>query len=266
MKEIFKAWSDAQQHIWSAWLPADPTPPEAHGKPSSPPFVESFNELRDVWKESIEQFSALSQRLGGAAQLRPQSMQEMFSPSKWAGQGIDALDANLRQIIEGPQYATLWDLDRKAAELQQLGVQRSKDIAAYQSVIQAAWKRAYELFAKQYGDLTATPPTTWRELTNRWLKIANDVLIETYRSDAFLEAQRRVLRTASDYRLKEQEIAHAFCEANHIPTRHEIDEMQRTVAELRRQVRTLTRTFSATTAASSEKKPKFGSKNVEEAA
>ena len=40
---------------------------------------------------------------------------------------------------EGPKYATLWDHDRKLAELQQLALQRDKDIAAYQAVVQKAW-------------------------------------------------------------------------------------------------------------------------------
>jgi hypothetical protein len=66
-------------------------------------------------------------------------------------------------------------------------------------------------------------------------------LIETQRSEAFVEAQRKMLRSASDHRLQEQEIAEAWCEAFHVPTRTEMDEMQRTVTDLRRQLRALQR-------------------------
>ena len=50
-----------------------------------------------------------------------------------------------------------------------------------------------------------------------------------------------MLRSASDYRLQERKIAEAWCEAFHVPTRTEMDEMQRTVTELRRQLRALQR-------------------------
>ena len=62
---------------------------------------------------------------------------------------------------------------------------------------------------------------------------ANKALLEMHRSEEFLEAQRRMTRSSTEYRLAEREIAEAFCEMHHIPTRTEMDEMQRAVTELR---------------------------------
>jgi hypothetical protein len=84
-------------------------------------------------------------------------------------------------------------------------------------------------------------PTTWRAMADRWLGVVNDTLIESQRSATFVEAQSKMLRSASDYRLQERKIAEAWCEAFHVPTRTEMDEMQRTVTELRRQLRALRR-------------------------
>ena len=53
-----------------------------------------------------------------------------------------------------------------------------------------------------------------------------------------------MLRSASDYRLQERKLAEAWCEASHMPTRTEVDELQRTVTELRRQLRALQRAKS----------------------
>ena len=50
-----------------------------------------------------------------------------------------------------------------------------------------------------------------------------------------------MLRSASEYRLQERAIAELWCAAFHVPTRTEMDEMQRTVTELRRQLRALQR-------------------------
>jgi hypothetical protein len=66
-----------------------------------------------------------------------------------------------------------------------------------------------------------------------------------HRSREFLEAQRRMTRTSTEYRLAEREIAEAFCEMHHIPTRTEMDETQRVVTELRRELRALKRQAGA---------------------
>jgi hypothetical protein len=75
--------------------------------------------------------------------------------------------------------------------------------------------------------------------TDLWLGVANKELLEMHRSAAFLQIQRDMTRSSTEYRLAEREIAEAFCEVHHIPTRTEMDEMQRLVTELKREVRAL---------------------------
>jgi polyhydroxyalkanoate synthesis regulator phasin len=108
-------------------------------------------------------------------------------------------------------------------------------------VVLAAWRQAVERFMKQLSDPNAEPTGTFRSMIDRWVKVANDTLIEVHRSPEFLEAQQRVTRSTTEYRLLEREIAEAYCEAGHIPTRSEMDEVQRGVVELRREVRELRR-------------------------
>jgi polyhydroxyalkanoate synthase subunit PhaE len=50
-----------------------------------------------------------------------------------------------------------------------------------------------------------------------------------------------MLRAASDRHLQERKMAEAWCEAAHVPTRTEVDELHRTVTELRRELRRLRR-------------------------
>ena len=47
-------------------------------------------------------------------------------------------------------------------------------------------------------------------LHDRWLAVANDTLIQVHRSDEFVDAQRRMLRAASDLHLQERRIAEAW--------------------------------------------------------
>ena len=82
-------------------------------------------------------------------------------PGPWGGPAPGVVDAALQRVLEGPRYATLWDLDRQLLELQQLTLQRDKEVAAYQAVVQKAWNPAFQRFtegAELDAQATARPP------------------------------------------------------------------------------------------------------------
>jgi polyhydroxyalkanoate synthesis regulator phasin len=123
--------------------------------------------------------------------------------------------------------------------VQKLWVERARDVEHYWEVVQGAWNRALERFMKAVNDPGAPALKSGRQMIDVWLSSANNALVEMHRSKEFLEAQRRMTRSSAEYRLAEREIAEAFCEMHHIPTRTEMDEVQRTMTELRREIRRL---------------------------
>jgi poly[(R)-3-hydroxyalkanoate] polymerase subunit PhaE len=241
--QMFKLWSEGQK----AWLdslgrlPAGatlPMPPEAAW--SALVGTDAAKQTADAWKASIGQWTALLQQ-GTKLALSQDNLRKIVDPAEWAKPVPGSFDFGIERVIEGPTFATLWDLDRKILRLQQLAQKRAEDSAAYHAIVMAAWTRAAERFTKQIGSGEGGAPATFRELTDRWIKTANDTLLEVHRSAEFLEAQRRVTRSATDYRLAEREIAEAYCDVHHIPTRTEMDEVQRTLYQLRRDLRALQR-------------------------
>ena len=202
---------------------------------------EQFADLRDTWQESIEKWTELVKQGPKAVPMTPEALRELFTPARWSGTGTGSFDAGLRQVLEGSKYAMLFDLDRKLLALRQLASLRDRDVAAFHAILLKAWNAAFERFSSNVVSMKVQAPATWRDMADRWLAVVNDTLIEAQRSEAFVEAQRKMLRSASDHRLQERKIAEAWCEAFHVPTRTEMDEMQRTVTELRRQLRTLER-------------------------
>jgi len=94
---------------------------------------------------------------------------------------------------------------------------------------------------KALNDGKGEPITSGRQMLDLWLANANESLVEMHRSKEFLEAQRRMTRSSTEYRLAEREIAEAFCEMHHIPTRSEVDELQKSIIDLKRQIRALKR-------------------------
>ena len=76
-----------------------------------------------------------------------------------------------------------------------------------------------------------------------WGETANEVLLETQRSDEFLETQREVLKASTDLRLAQRTIAEFYSEMFGYPTRAELDDVHKAVTELRRELRALKRSL-----------------------
>ena len=254
-KAMGDAWLAGQQAMLKAFFPWQAgAGGDNKEHPEASPLEEEFSALRDTWQASVAKWSEFARDASPGEMPTPEKLREMFSPASWTGPGSGVLDAALQRVLEGPRYATLWDLDRKLMELQKLTLQRDKDVAAYQAVLQRAWNLVFERFTKAL-QAEGGPAPTWRALTDKWLAVANDTLIEVHRSDEFVDAQRRMLRAASDRHLQERCIAEAWCEASHVPTRSEVDELQRLVVELRREVRLLRRAANAGGAAEAATPP-----------
>lgn len=239
--EWMKLWSENQKSLFEAWVEGKPPPFAFRGEAPAGDAMKQASQVSDLMRQSMEQWVEYAKGAwtkGGA--LDPAAMKKLFDPAEWQRAG-SYFDVGLEKLTEGPTYATLWDLDRKMLGLQKLWVERAKDVERYWEVVQGAWTRTLERFMKAMSDGKGEPITSGRALLDLWLATANKSLLEMHRSDEFLEAQRRMTRSSTEYRLAEREIAEAFCEIHHIPTRTEVDELQKTVAELRRELRALKR-------------------------
>jgi hypothetical protein len=253
--QMFKVWSETQK----AWLetlsrPVAGAPALPAMMPHAQGFQEAARQVNEAWKSSVEQWMDLLKQ-GDRFTASQEHLRKIFDPAEWAKPLPGSFDFGIERIIDGPNFATLWDLDRKVLKVQQLGMRRAEDSAAYHAVVFAAWNRAVERFTRELAERKGGEIGSYRELIDRWIGTANETLLELHRSQEFLEAQRRVTRSATEFRLAEREVAEAYCEMQHIPTRSEVDELARAVQELRRDVRALTRRFDAAPPADDEKPP-----------
>jgi hypothetical protein len=232
-----KFWNDNQKSLFQAWAEGKPSPFAMHGEP--PPGTEVMS---DLMKRSMEEWSALAKTTWGkgGGRFDAEALQKLFDPAEWKRAGSH-FDVGMEKLTEGPTYATLWDLDKKMLNVQKLWVERARDVEGYWEVVQGAWNTAVERFMKAVNDPKAEPIKSGRDMLDAWLATANQALVEMHRSKEFLEAQRRMTRSSTEYRLAEREIAEAFCEMHHIPTRTEVDELQQALAALKREIRALKR-------------------------
>jgi polyhydroxyalkanoate synthase subunit PhaE len=239
--EWLKYWTDNQKSLFQAWAEGRPPPFAVQGEP--PPGAEAIG---DLMRRTMEEWSSLAKDAWTpSGRFDAETMKKLFDPAEWKRAGSH-FDIGLEKLTEGPTYATLWDLDKKMLNTQKLWVERARDVEQYWEILQGAWNEALERFMKALNDPKGEPIKSGREMIDVWLANANGALLEMHRSEEFLEAQRRMTRSSTEYRLAEREIAEAFCEMHHIPTRGEMDEVQRTVTELRRELRALKRASQET--------------------
>jgi polyhydroxyalkanoate synthase subunit PhaE len=263
---LLKQWAEQQQNTFRtlfgcAGLAGAPTT-------SAPVDInEGLRKAQELWQSSMEQWATLAKQTLPQSGITGDALKMLFDPNQWAQAGLGPLDAAIEHLVEGPSYATLWTLDRKLLKAQKLRAEWARDLAAYQILMQGAWNEAIKRFMREVNDAQGTPITSWRELTDVWIKVANDSLTETHRTPAFLEAQRRLTRSGAECRLQEREVTEAYCEMQQMPTRTEMDEVQRAVYELRRQLRALQKSDTAPAAPNdslrkSTKKPSRRSKRA----
>jgi len=110
-------------------------------------------------------------------------------------------------------------------------------------VMLEAWIQAAGKFAKDLNERADRKEAlgSWRDVLALWVETANTTLLEMQRSDPYLKSQREILKASTDLRLAQQEMARFYSEMFGYPTREELDDVHRTVTDLRRELRALQR-------------------------
>ena len=111
------------------------------------------------------------------------------------------------------------------------------------SVVKSAWARAYETFTKDHA-LEDLQRGDTDEALRTWLDLANKELLDTQRSEEFLDAQRQLTVATTKLRARQSAMAEKWSRVYQMPTRTEVDDLTKIVHELRREVRSLKRELS----------------------
>jgi hypothetical protein len=153
----------------------------------------------------------------------------------------------LRRMTDGPLLADVGSSERLMARVTELWLAVQKSARNYESVVASAWAEATKRFSEDLSKRYRTGeeiPDAKGALT-LWLDTANQVLFETHRSEKFLDAQRQLLRDGMDFMLIERQFIEGMVAPAGLPTRTEIDEVHRSVQELKRRIRALEKTAAA---------------------
>lgn len=184
------------------------------------------------------------------------TLEDISNPYSWIKFSSTDYYEGVKRFSDGPVFSGVSDIDNRIAKAMDGWLELGEKNQDYYEVLIKNWIAAYEKFIDNVRDIdkeergTLTP----RKLVEIWSSIANDELMKMHRSKEFLQAQKELIKASAEYRLYEQEIAEVICEALHIPTRKEIDDVHKTITELRREIRSLKAASKTTTKKKTTKK------------
>lgn len=244
--KVAQTWMESQAELASTLAGLNPAGGESAGIKADP------SAMAELWKSGMA-LGSLGNVMPGfeATGIGSETLGKMLDPMSLSLMGGNQVGEAIRRLTEGPRLADVGSIERGMAEVMELYLEVQTAARAYESVVASAWMEANRRFtadlAQRFGSSGQVLPA--KDAHKIWLTVANETLMESHRSEPFLDAQRRLLRAGMDFLLAERRFVEQLVEPAGFPTRTEIDELHRTVHTLKQRVRRLEK------AAASEVKP-----------
>ncbi len=259
MKAMGELWSrgarsfaEAQANMMGAMQTAAgpaPAPDFEAVRAAQTAYTKAWTDAQSVAASFTSSLGAQGDAKGDKDPVAAEVLAKVFDPRGWLSASSE-IDAALSRFAEGPQFSDLFQIERKFAVLNTAWSALRRRNLEHNTLMLEAWTRATGVFSKAVNARTEAgqPLESARALMTLWIETANEVLVETQRSDAFLRSQRESLKAATDLRLAQADLAEFYSQMYGYPTRAELDDLHKTVTELRRDLRGLKRKAAASRA------------------
>jgi len=111
----------------------------------------------------------------------------------------------------------------------------------YQLVLLDVWERTFEELMRELVSSQEKSDTiqNWRQFLHVWSSVFDRVFAQTFRSEDALAIRGKFLNAAMTYRLQQQQLVEVFLKMNDLPVRSEVDEVHRSIYELRKEIKSL---------------------------
>lgn len=169
-------------------------------------------------------------------------LRNMLDPRTWLA-GAGGMDAMLGRAVDAPQLADLWSAERQYARVMHAWLDLRRRGLEHNAVVLEAWLRAGQAFSEEAAGRARVDGRALdsKALLALWTETANKILQEMQRSEAFLQTQAANIRANTALLLAQRDLVEHFGRQYGFPTRTELDDVHRTVTELRRGMRTMRR-------------------------
>jgi hypothetical protein len=201
--------------------------------------------VMDLWSAAASMCAELATTIpeaAGSDGIVEATLRKIVDPRSWIG-GTGGIDEVLGRMAQGPRFADLWEAERRYAGVVQAWMNLRRTGLEHNAVVLRAWLQAGRLFTEQLAGRTGgnAKPLDAKAALAMWTETANRQLLETQRSEPFLQSQAAMIRATTELRMAQQELVEHFGKQYGFPTRTELDDVHRTVTELRRELRAMRR-------------------------
>jgi polyhydroxyalkanoate synthesis regulator phasin len=238
-RQVGSALAEGMKSVAGGAFPKIPDVPQAFSGGAAE-LVQASHAVMQLWSAAASMCGTLAASVPGSSGgdgVVTETFRKIVDPRGWVG-GTGELDDVLGRMAEGPRFADLWEVERRYAGVLQAWMTLRRCGLEHNAVVLEAWLQAGRRFSEQ---LAGRSRIDAKEALKVWTETANTQLLQTQRSERFLQTQAAMIRATTGLRLAQQELVEHVGKQYGFPTRTELDDVHRTVTELRREVRALQR-------------------------
>jgi polyhydroxyalkanoate synthase subunit PhaE len=214
--------------------------------PETPAMVKATENQAELWQIYVKGVQKL-------AQLWAESLQQSRENGKgvvggYAGALIELsnlywnrYEKTFGSVLQSPPLGYAREFNNKLLKGFDAWINFSKANFDYQIVLLDVWLKASEELMRELASSEEKGQTlqNWQQLLQVWSSVFDRIFAQTFRSENAIEVQGNFLNSAMSYRLYQQQLMDVFLKMYDLPTRSEVDEVHRTIYELRKEIKSL---------------------------
>ncbi len=209
--------------------------------------VQKFNQLwGNYWSASI---NPLSQTLSGNSQpwieLNNLYWDMLYQPT-------------LGNLLQSPSVGPGRVFNAKIQEAFEAWTNLYKASIDSQALLSQVQRQSFEKLMQELVALAqkGEPVQDWRKFQQMWSRIADEKFEETFSQEENLKIRGKLVNALNSYRVQQHQLQEYWMRTLNLPLRSEIDEVHRSVYELRKEVKSLKKRLAAAESAAESEKSK----------
>ncbi len=236
---MMNIWQEGQETFLSAQKVISEGFQQSFNNPYDSP-KETKSDPLSQWQSLINSWAPGWNPTADVFANKQSGIDALLNPMNWTKFAPEQLRTILETIASGPQFSDLATSQINGAESWRETLDYQKAASEFSTILNNAWEKTYASFSEHYS-LDDLKSANMNDALEVWLKTANTELQKMQRTAPFMDAQKKMMRASAEIKSRQRDIAEVWSEAYQMPTRTEIDDLTKTVHELRRELRKLKR-------------------------
>ncbi|WP_250121753.1 class III poly(R)-hydroxyalkanoic acid synthase subunit PhaE [Chroococcidiopsis sp. CCMEE 29] len=195
-------------------------------------YVKGLQKLSQLWAKPLQQSLEIASRSALGDRSAAMELTNLY----W-----DIYENTFGSFLLSPSLGYTREFNHKLLKAFDTWINFYKASFDYQLVLLDIWVRAFEELMRELASSEEKDETVqnWRQFLQVWSSVFDQVFAQTFRSKHTLEIRGKFLKSAMTYRLHQQQLMEVFLKMNDLPVRSEVDEIHRSIYELRKEVKSL---------------------------